>query len=73
MLLLPISGLPANHCRSYKKIITSFPYGSKNYFENKSKFIRELGYINDSSCVAATEKLLSQMYRQDSGYGDFSK
>ena len=47
-----------------QKTIASFAYGDKNYFENKSKFIHELGYINDSECAAETENLLSKLYRQ---------
>ena len=47
-----------------EKLISSFRYGDKNYFENKSKFIRELGYVRDSGCVIETEKILSKLYRQ---------
>lgn len=38
--------------------IDSLHYGDKDYFELKSKFIRELGYIDDSCC---TEKIISNL------------
>ncbi len=47
-----------------QKLISSFTYGDKNYFENKNKFIHELGFINDSDCAGNTEKFLSQLYRK---------
>ena len=47
-------------------IIGSFAYGDKNYFDNKSRFIQDLGFIDDSACVGETKRLLSKLYRQTS-------
>lgn len=44
--------------------ISSFAYGDKNYFDNKSRFIHKLGFIDHSLCAGETEKLLSKLYRQ---------
>ncbi len=47
-------------------IIHSFACNEKNYFENKSRFIHELGFVTDSICVGETEEILSTLYRQTS-------
>lgn len=53
-----------------KKIIASARYTDKNYFDHKSSFIHELGYLHDSSCVQDVTAYLLQLYRQsaDTGY-----
>lgn len=46
------------------KVISSLSYKDKNYFETKTKFIRELGYIHEPECAIATGKLLSTLFKQ---------
>ncbi len=47
-----------------KNIIASSKYKDKNYFDKKSGFIHELGYIKDSSCVRDVTTYLLQLYRR---------
>lgn len=47
-----------------KKVIASAKYSDKNYFDRKSSFIHELGYLDDSSCVQDVTAYLLQLYRQ---------
>lgn len=52
------------------KFINGLKYGEKDYFELKSSFIKELGYINDSCCSDEIVKKLLTVYEQtaDTGY-----
>jgi uncharacterized protein YbaP (TraB family) len=45
-----------------KKVIDSLKWGDKDYFELKSKFINELGYIDDSCCVNDVISYLNTLY-----------
>ncbi len=42
--------------------IDALHYGDKDYFELKSKFISELGYIDDSCCTGEVVKQLHDIY-----------
>lgn len=46
------------------KAINSLSYTDKNYFELKNKFIKELGYINDSCCTDQVVKALEEVYNK---------
>lgn len=46
------------------KFISGLKYGEKDYFELKSSFIKELGYINDSSSSDEVVKKLQTIYAQ---------
>lgn len=45
-----------------KKVIDSLKWGDKDYFELKSKFINELGYLDDSCCVNDVISYLNNLY-----------
>jgi uncharacterized protein YbaP (TraB family) len=45
-----------------KKVIDSLKWGDKDYFDLKSKFINELGYIDDSCCVKDVISYLNNIY-----------
>lgn len=47
-----------------KRVIASAKYTDKDYFDRKSSFIHELGYLNDSGCVEEVTAYLLQLYRQ---------
>lgn len=47
-----------------KQTIAAAKYTDKNYFDRKSSFIHELGYLNDSSCVQDVTAYLLHLYRQ---------
>ena len=50
--------------------VKNLKFGDKDYFETKSKFITELGYINDSSSKELLVPVLKEMYEKyaDTGY-----
>lgn len=47
-----------------KKVIDSLKWGDKDYFELKSKFINELGYLDDSCCVSEVISYLNNIYEK---------
>lgn len=47
-----------------KRVIDSLKWGDKDYFELKSKFINELGYIDDSCCVKEVISYLNDLYEK---------
>jgi uncharacterized protein YbaP (TraB family) len=49
-----------------KRVIDSLKWGDKDYFELKSKFINELGYIDDSCCVREVISYLDVLYEKTS-------
>jgi uncharacterized protein YbaP (TraB family) len=49
-----------------KRVIDSLKWGDKDYFELKSKFINELGYIDDSCCVNDVILYLNNLYDRTS-------
>jgi len=44
--------------------INTLPYNGKDYFETKTKFINELGYINDSAVVGRVVDGLKNIYER---------
>lgn len=44
--------------------IGKLQYGSKNYFDVKTRFINELGYLKDSCCVDRVVRLLERLYNE---------
>jgi len=44
--------------------INTLPYNGKDYFETKTKFINELGYINDSAAVLSVVAGLKNIYER---------
>ncbi len=46
------------------QVIGTLPYNGKDYFQTKTKFINELGYINDSAAVPAVVAGLKQIYEK---------
>jgi hypothetical protein len=48
----------------FKLIIDSLRFSDKDYFELKSKFISELGYIDDSCCVKEVIGYLNNLYER---------
>lgn len=44
--------------------ISKLQYGNKNYFDVKSRFINELGFLKDSCCVDKVVGLLERLYNQ---------
>ncbi|MBS1661060.1 MAG: hypothetical protein JST68_08420, partial [Bacteroidetes bacterium] len=44
--------------------INGLPYNGKDYFETKTKFINELGYINDSAAIAPVVAGLKNVYER---------
>jgi hypothetical protein len=51
--------------------IDKLKFGDKDYFETKSKFITELGYINDSSVVEENVNLLKNLYEKNADISYF--
>ncbi len=49
-----------------KNFINNLNYGEEDYFEMKQKFIAELGYIDDSCCIAKVINALAQIYKKTS-------
>jgi len=47
-----------------KKVVDSLKWGDKDYFELKSKFINELGYLDDSCCVKEVISYLDALYEK---------
>jgi uncharacterized protein YbaP (TraB family) len=47
-----------------KKVIDSLKWGDKDYFELKSRFINELGYLDDSCCVDDVISYLNNLYER---------
>ncbi len=47
-----------------KTAIEKLKFGDKDYFELKNKFISELGYIDDSTCVTNVVATLKNLYSQ---------
>ncbi len=45
-----------------KKVIDSLKWGDKDYFELKSQFINEFGYLTDSCCVNDVISYLNSLY-----------
>ncbi|HWB93074.1 MAG TPA: TraB/GumN family protein, partial [Puia sp.] len=45
-------------------VIDNLPYNDKDYFETKTKFINELGFIKDSAAIPAVVAGLEQIYRK---------
>ncbi len=45
-----------------KSVIDSLKWSDKDYFQLKSKFINELGYIDDSCCVKDVTNYLNDLY-----------
>jgi len=44
--------------------INTLPYNGKDYFETKTKFINELGYINDSAAIPTVVSGLKTVYER---------
>ena len=44
--------------------IENLPYNGKDYFETKTKFIAELGYINDSTAIPGVVSGLQHIYQR---------
>lgn len=52
-------------------VIHKLKYGDKDYFDSKSRFIAELGYINDSTATPAIVNALKTIYIQTADTGTF--
>ena len=44
--------------------VNDLNYGEKDYFDMKSKFIYELGYIKDSCCTDKVVNALNNIYKK---------
>jgi uncharacterized protein YbaP (TraB family) len=54
-----------------KEAIANLKLGDKDYFDLKSKFIAELGYIDDSCCASKVVGYLKQLYNQTADTSSF--
>jgi uncharacterized protein YbaP (TraB family) len=51
--------------------INKLKFGDKDYFEKKSKFIAELGYISDSASKETLVPILKDLYEKNADTGSF--
>lgn len=54
-----------------KQVINTLKLGDKDYFDIKSKFIYELGYIDDSCCTSEVVAYLKELYNQTADTSSF--